>query len=176
MANHGKSVKLYYDHEVPGIEMPPDKFSFAPWKRAAIWDEHLKDGVHGYGSLCHVRLPGTQQPPGEAWNIVACQCTGALVMQQRELLRYVTRGQSALSPQGAALVASEMLGRQIAAEELDALDVRKLLACAHPSLLDPKIGSEAVAPPLSKREIREWGPLCTPGKRSQSHPKRTAWS
>jgi hypothetical protein len=55
-------------------------------------------------------------------------------MQPRELLRYVKRGQSALSAQRAARVASEMLGRRIAAEELDTLNVRKLLTHAHPFL------------------------------------------
>ena len=159
VANHGKSVKLYYDHKVPGIAMPEGEFSFAPWKRAGIWDDHLKDGVHGYGSLCHVRLPGTQQPAGDRWDIVACQCTGALVMQQREVVRYASRGESALSAQGVARIASEMLGREIGEQSLSALNVRELLAHAHPSLLDPKIGSDAVARPLSKREMREWSEL-----------------
>jgi len=159
VANHGKSVKLYYDHKVPGIAMPEGEFTFAPWKRAGIWDDHLKDGVHGYGSLCHVRLPGTQQPAGGRWDIVACQCTGALVMQQREVVRYASRGESALSAQGVARIASEMLGREIGEQSLSALKVRELLAHAHPSLLDPKIGSDAVARPLSKREMREWSEL-----------------
>jgi hypothetical protein len=139
--------------------MPEGEFTFAPWKRAGIWDDHLKDGVHGYGSLCHVRLPGTQQPAGDRWDIVACQCTGALVMQQREVVRYVSGGKSALSAQGVARIASEMLGREIGEQSLSALKVRELLAHAHPSLLDPKIGSDAVARPLSKREMREWSEL-----------------
>lgn len=159
VANHGKSVKLYYDHEVSGIAMPDGEFTFALVKRARIWDDYLKDGVHGYGTLCHVRLPGTQQRWGDVWDIVACQCTGALVMQQREVVRHVARCKSALNAQGAARSASEMLGREIAENALGALDLRELLAHAHPSLLDPKIGSDAVAATLSKREMREWGRL-----------------
>jgi hypothetical protein len=77
-------------------------------------------------------------------------------MQQRELLRHVARGSSALTPQGAARVASDMLGRRIAEDELGGLDVAELLANAHPSLLDRKIGSDAVAPPLSESELAEW--------------------
>src|SRR2546428_8138291 len=59
VANHGTTKALYYDHEVPGIPSESE-FTFAPWKRARIWDTDLKDGAYGYGSLCHVRLPGTQ--------------------------------------------------------------------------------------------------------------------
>jgi hypothetical protein len=157
--NHGTTVNLFYDHEVPGIEMTNTEFTFAPWKRARIWDGNLKDGVHGYGSLCHVRMLGTQLRSGDAWDIVGRQCTGALVMQQRELLRHVKCGESALSPQGAARVARDMLGREVADHGLCKLDIRELLANAHPSLLDPNIGSEAVAPPLSEQEMREWEQL-----------------
>jgi hypothetical protein len=160
MDNHGKSVRLYYDHEVPDIGMPDNEFTFAAWKRARIWDDYLKDGVHGYGSLCHVRLPGTQCQSGDVWDIVARQCTGVVVMQQREVVRHVERRQSALSPQGAARIASEMLGREVSEDGLVALDVQELLAHAHPSLLDPTIGSDAVAAPLSEREMSEWGRLC----------------
>lgn len=156
VANHGKTVELFYDHEVPGIPMPEHAFTFASWKRAHVWDSDLKDGVYGYGSLCHVRLQGTQPRPGDMWDVVSRQCTGALVMQQREALRHVERGESALSLQGAARVAGDMLGREVAEDELGDLDLRELLAHAHPSLLDPHIGSDAVAPPLSEREIREW--------------------
>ena len=156
--NHGKLVTLFYDHEVPGIEMP-DEFEFALRKRVEVWATDLKDGVHGYGSLCHVRLPGTGLRDAEAWNIVGRQCTGALVMQQRELVRHVKHGESALSPQGAARVASDMLGREIAADDVRALSVRDLLAHANPSLLDPKIGCDAVAPPLSEQKMQEWGRL-----------------
>src|SRR5262249_9713406 len=136
VANHGKTVELYYDHEVPGIAMP-ESFTFAPWKRADIWENDLRNGVPGYGGLCHVRLKGTELTPRNTWNVVSRQCTGALVMQQRELLRHVERGDSALTPQGAARVASDMLGTQVAEHELRDLDVRALLANAHPSLLDP---------------------------------------
>jgi hypothetical protein len=80
-------------------------------------------------------------------------------MQQREVVRYASRGESALSAQGVARIASEMLGREIGEQSLSALNVRELLAHAHPSLLDPKIGSDAVARPLSKREMREWSEL-----------------
>ena len=77
-------------------------------------------------------------------------------MQQRELLRHVERGESALTVRGAARVASDMLGREVAEHELGDLDVTELLKHAHPSLLDPKIGSDAVAPLLSERERHEW--------------------
>jgi hypothetical protein len=167
VANHGKSICLDYDHEVPNIEMP-EEFSFAPWKRARIWEEYLKDGVHGYGSLCHVRLPGTQHHADDTWDVVGCQCTGALVMQQRELLRFVERRKSALSAPGAARVAGDMLGREISQTEVGKLDVREVLAHAHPSMLDPRIGSKAVAPPLSQREIRDWA---SRGSRSKPLPR-----
>ena len=156
VANHGQTVELAYDHEVPGIPMSEGPYEFAPWKRACLWEDGLKDGVPGYGALCHVRLDGTQRKPGNIWDIVGRQCTGALVMQQREVLRHVERGESALSLQGAARVASDMLGREVSEDELGTLDLRELLRHAHPSLLDPGIGTDAVAPPLTDREIHEW--------------------
>jgi hypothetical protein len=166
VASHGKTVQLFYDHEAPGIPMPEGEFAFAPWKRARVWEIDLKDGLDGYGSLCHVRLAGTQQTPDHVWHVVSRQCTGALVMQQREVLRHVEHGQSALTRQGAARVASDMLGRQVAETELLNLDVRELLEHAHPSLLDPQIGSEAVASPISERELHEWSRLPDPDARA----------
>jgi hypothetical protein len=159
VANHGRTVELAYDHEVPGIPMPEGPYTFEPWNRACLWKEGLKDGVPGYGALCHVRLEGTQRKAGNVWDIVGRQCTGALVVQQRELLRHVERGDSALSVQGAARVASDMLAREVAEDEVGNLDLRELLRHAHPSLLDANIGSAAVAPPLTDREIREWEQL-----------------
>jgi hypothetical protein len=156
MANHGKTAQLFYDHEVPGIPSEAE-FTYAPWKRARIWDDDLKDGAcGGYGSLCHVRMAGTQLREGNAWDVVSRQCSGALVMQQRELLRHVERGASALTLQGAARVAADTLGRDVAEHEVRDLDLDEILACAHPSLLDPKIGSDAVAPPLSEQERARW--------------------
>jgi hypothetical protein len=152
-------VELLYDHEVPGIALPEGGYTYAPWKRVRVWNNDLRDGVDGYGNLCHVWLPGTQRGPGNIVDVVACQCTGALVMQQRELLRHVERGESALNVRGAARVAGDLLGREVAEHELGSLDIRELIRRAHPSLLDPKIGSDAVAPSLSKREIKEWGRL-----------------
>lgn len=157
VANHGRTAELFYDHEVPGIPMPEGGFSFAPWKRALVWETDLKHGGYGYGSLCHVRLQGTQLKPDDSWDVVARQCSGAVVMQQREVLRHVESGDSALTPHGAARIASDMLGREVAECELSDLDVRELLAHAHPSLLDAMIGSDAVAPPLSEHECHEWG-------------------
>ena len=154
-ANHGRTVELYYDHEVPGIPMP-ENFTFAPWKRADIWNNDLKHGVHGYGGLCHVRLQGTERTERETWNVVSRQCTGALVMQQRELLRHVQRGSSALTPTGAARVASDMLGLAVTEEDVAALDLTTLVAVAHPALLDPEIGCDSVAPALTEVEQREW--------------------
>jgi hypothetical protein len=155
-ANHDKTVELFYDHEVPGIAMP-ESFTFATWKRIDIWESGLRNGVHGYGGLCHVRLKGTDLTPRQTWNVVSCQCTGALVMQQRELLRHVEHGDSALTEQGAVRIASDMLGRQVSEDEVRDLDLRALLANAHPSLLDQNIGCDAVAPPLSEHEMNEWG-------------------
>ena len=103
--------------QVPGIPMTEGPYIFAPWKRACLWEDGLKDGVPGYGALCYVRLEGTQRKPGNVWDIVGRQCTGALVVQQREVLRHVERGESALSVQGAARVASDMLGREVAEHE-----------------------------------------------------------
>ena len=157
--NHGETVELLYDHEVPGIPMPENSFSFAPWKRAAVWENDLREGADGYGSLCHVRLQGTRLTTHSTWDVVSRQCAGALVMQQRELLRHVERGESALTAHGAARVAGDMLGREVAEHDLAELDVGELLERAHPSLLDAKIGSDAVAPLLSERELHDWGGL-----------------
>jgi hypothetical protein len=164
VANHGRTVELAYDHEVPDIPMPEGPYSFEPWKRACLWEDGLKDGVPGYGALCHVRLEGTQRQPGNVWDIVGRQCTGALVVQQREVLRQVERGESTLSVQGAARVASDMLGREVTEHQLGNLDLRELLRHAHPSLLDPGIGSDAAAPPLTEGEIQEWERLRGPVK------------
>jgi hypothetical protein len=154
-ANHDRTVTLYYDHEVPGIAMP-ESFTFAVWKRVDVWTNDLRHGQPGFGSLCHVRMKGTEQTPRDAWNVVSRQCTGALVMQQRELLRHVRSASSALSLQGAAHVASDMLGRPVTEPEVCKLDLASLLAHAHPSLLDPAIGCGAVAASPSEREIEQW--------------------
>ena len=153
--NHGTTVQLLYDHEVPGLPSQTE-FTYSPWKRSEIWDSNLKGGVCGYGSLCHVRLPGTQLRDRTAWDVVSRQCSGALVMQQREVLRHVERGESALTLAGAARVATDMLGREVAEDEVRTLDLGVLLAHAHPSLLDSAIGSDAVAPLLSEPEIERW--------------------
>ena len=58
---------------------------------------------------------------------------------------------------GAALVAGDMLGCDVTEAELPDLDIQDLADHSHPSLLDPAIGSEAVAPPLTERELCEWG-------------------
>ena len=152
-------MELAYDHEVPDIPMTEGPYVFASWKRASLWEDGLRDGVPGYGALCHVRLEGTQRKPGNVWDIVGRQCTGAFVVQQREVLRHVERGESALSAEGAARVASDMLGREVTEHELGNLDLRELLQHAHPALLDTNIGSDAVAPPLTDREIQEWKEL-----------------
>ena len=100
-ANHGKTIALYYDHEVPGIAMP-ETFTFAAWKRVDVWTNDLRHGEPGFGSLCHVRLKGTEQTSRDTWKVVSRQCTGALVVQQRELVRHVKSGKSALTLRGAA--------------------------------------------------------------------------
>lgn len=162
VANHGKTLEMFYDHEVPGI--PAETvFTYAAWKRARIWNDNLTDGVCGYGSLCHVRMRGTRMRRDQTWEVVSRQCVGALVMQQREVLRHVENCESALTLEGAARVAGDMLGRAVSAEDLAELDIRELFEHTHPSLLDLEIGSDAVAPPLSEREIREWKRLRDPG-------------
>jgi hypothetical protein len=66
VSNHDRTAKLWYDHEVPGIPMPEGSFTFDSWKRAEVWAGDLRDGLPGYGSLCHIRLQGTQQRSDEA--------------------------------------------------------------------------------------------------------------
>jgi hypothetical protein len=168
--NYGKSGPLEYDHEVPGIPMPED-FNFATWKRADIWKNDLCHGEPGYGGLCHVRLAGTKLTERGTWNIVSHQCTGALVMQQRELLRYVAHGKnSTLTDRGAARIASDMLGRKITENELAQLDSRELAAAAHPALLDAAIGCDAVAAPFTAEECATWTYL---GARAPELPPNT---
>jgi hypothetical protein len=157
VANEGRSTQLAYDHQVPGIPMPEGEYDFAPWRRGRVWEDDLTDGLLDYGSLCHVRMRGTARRLDGGWDVVSHQCTGALVMQQREVLRYVEGRRSALTLWGAARVAGDMLGRRVIEGELQDLDVGDLLEHAHPSLLDPAIGSDAVAPPLTERELYDWG-------------------
>ena len=157
-ANHDKTAVLYYDHEVAGIEMP-ENFSFATWKRADIWRNDLRSGRQDYGSLCHVRLKGTELTHSGTWKVISRQCTGALVMQQRELIRHVIHGESALTSEGAALVATDLLGVLVTEDDLPRLDVRDLLARTSPSLLDQTIQCEVVTPPLTEHEIFDWSLL-----------------
>lgn len=154
--NQGRSLTLWYDHEVPGIAMPEGEFEFAPWKRLEVWNADLRDGIAGYGSLCHVRLRGTCQRDDGTWEVVGRQCTGALVMQQRELLRHIEHGDSALSRHGAARVASEMLDRPVTDQQIGDIDCDRLLRKAHTALLDEHIGAPAVALPPTKDELAAW--------------------
>lgn len=156
-ANHGLVVELEYDHEVPGIPMSPGPYSFDPSKRVQIWENNLQDGICGYGNVCHVRLKGTHEREDGSWQ-VARQCVGALVMQQRELIRHLEHRSSALSRAGAARVASELLGRPVTEEQLDAVGVDEVKARAHLALVDDRIGCSEVASPLSDREVRAWQP------------------
>ena len=90
------------------------------------------------------------------WSVMQCQCAGSWVLQQRELLRHVEHGESGLTGEGAARVASDMLGREVDEHDVADLEVRELLEHASPSLLDSQIGSPHLAP-LSEQELREWG-------------------
>jgi hypothetical protein len=153
--NHGKLAKYAWDHEAEDVPTRPvvhytrDRF----WR----WWQHLRTGKYGGGigmDLCHVALKGTMFS-GARRRLVTRQCTGGLVIQQRELLRHVTRGESTLTLAGAALVAGAMLGREIAEHDVQGLDVDELLEHAHGSLLDPEIGS-MVHEPLTDREVEEW--------------------
>lgn len=155
-ANHGTPRSLYNDHEVAGVDMPGEPFDFAPWKRVELWNAELKEGAVGYSSLCHIRLKGTEKRADDSWQIVGRQCTGALVMQQRELLRFLVDGKSALSPAGAANIASAMLDRPVAVEELDELSRDELRGALHPALTDPEIGCIDVAAAIDATEIRRW--------------------
>lgn len=154
--NQGRSLKLRYDHEVPGIGMPDGDFEFAPWKRSEVWHGDLRDGVAGYGSLCHVRLQGTGQHEDGTWEVVGHQCTGALVMQQREVIRHVEHGQSALSRRGVARLASDMLDRSVTDEQIADIDRNEVLRRAHPALLDQDIGAPIVAPAPTEDERAAW--------------------
>ena len=93
-----------------------------------------------------------------------CECTGARVLLDRELLRFVQHGPdaSALTVEGAQRHATVMLGREtvstvdvLTESELEALDWRDLLAYASPALLDERIRYEDVEPP-SEQEQRDW--------------------
>ena len=80
-------------------------------------------------------------------------------MQQREVLRHVERGESALSLQGAARVASDMLAARWRSRSSATWIFGNCCGHAPPSLLDTQIGSNAIAPPLTDREIHEWAGL-----------------
>jgi hypothetical protein len=161
VSNHGKTIPFEYDHEVANV--PTDTHCHYTPERAALWWDHLKTGRYGdWRNLCHVMRKGTwdhmltNRLTGiTRWHMVACQCTGGLVLQQRELLRHVENGRSALTAEGAARVASDMLGREVGEHDVAVLDVSELLQHAHPALLDPQISSPHLAS-LSDRELRDW--------------------
>lgn len=155
-ANQGDSRKLYDDHEIAGVELPDEPFEFAAWKRATLWDAELKEGTVGYAALCHVRLPGTELRADDTWNIVGRQCVGALVMQQRELMRHLVDGRSLLTLIGLARVASGALNRSMPPEELALIDRAELRAALHPALLDSAIGCHAVAAGVDAAEALKW--------------------
>jgi hypothetical protein len=154
--NQGASRPLYNDHEAASIEVASEPFDFGTWRRSELWDAELRDATAGYASLCHVRLKGTERRSDDSWHIVGRQCTGALVMQQRELLRFLIGGASALSPAGAAGVASAALDRPVTVEDLPGIPRRELHRALHPRILDPAIGCDAVGPPVSLDELAEW--------------------
>jgi hypothetical protein len=101
-----------------------------------------------------VRLQGTERTERETWNVVSRQCTGAWCAAARTLAPRAAR-QQALTPAGAARVASDLLGLVVTEEEVAALDLTTLVAVAHPALLDPK-WLRLVAPALTEVEQREW--------------------
>lgn len=163
VANHDKTVPYVYDHEVLGIPYDPT-CKYTREKYEASWDA-LKHGQHGQRasaghvklvagqpSCCHIARRGTRELPlGGMYGrplaqLVANQCTGGLVVQQREVVRHVESGSSALTRAGAARVASDMLGRDVSGRELPRLDVGELLAHAHPALRDQQIGSPLLEP------------------------------
>lgn len=124
-------------------------------------DDGLRGGI---AMRCHIRRQDTPARPESILFprpacITACMCTSGLVLQQRELLRYISHGPTpaGLTAQGAARVAGFMLGRDVTVDDLSDVDVKELLERAHPALLDPAIGHEELAP-LSARELREWSP------------------
>jgi hypothetical protein len=173
VANLDLVTVFVYDHEVPNCPYDPGSYEMTSGRYEYLWD-HLKTGRYGdQRGLCHIARRGTWEHAridgftGKArWKLVACQCTGALVLQQRELLRHVEHGRSALTQEGAARVAADMLGREVAESEVAGLDprnlraqtvgVRELLEHAHPALLDAEIGSPLLAP-VSERELCVWG-------------------
>src|SRR4051794_4500272 len=92
VANHGKTMPYAYDHEVAGIPFDPE-CTYTPEKYRVAWSalRHGKPGTRptrgrtatGQPTLCHIARRGTEYP-----TLVACQCTGALVLQQREAIRH----------------------------------------------------------------------------------------
>jgi hypothetical protein len=172
VANWGTSPDFVYDHDVAGTPTG-NTCRYTDENYAGYWDS-LRTGSYDWANLCHVARRGTQRhhpwvSPGPSVTLddgrrvrvnqthVACQCTGSIVLLQRELLRHVECGASALTPAGAARIASDMLGRTVNEGDLAGLGVRELLERAHPLLLDPAIGAPQLAP-VSEREARDWAP------------------
>jgi hypothetical protein len=181
VASFGTAPAFEYDHEVIG--RPSDSTCrYSDETYAGYW-EMLRTGSYDWANLCHVARRGTRAhdpswSPGGTVPLadgrrvqvdqthVVCQCTGSYVLQQREVLRHVETGTSAMTPAGAARIAGEMLGRPVTEDELSSLDVRELLRGAHPALLNPDIGSPHLAP-LSADERGSWGS----GERAARFPK-----
>jgi hypothetical protein len=117
----------------------------------------LVDGAH---MACHIRREENLVGPAGIASLRVCECTGARVLLDRELLRYVQHGPeaSALNADGAGRHAAVILGRDtvLTGHDLDSLDWRDLIEHTSPALLDPRIRFEHVPPPCA-RERRDWG-------------------
>jgi hypothetical protein len=115
--------------------------------------------VDGAQMACHTRREEKLLGPAEIPVLRVFECTGARVLLDRELLRYVQQGPeaSALTCKGARRHAAVLLGRDelLSESELHGLDWRELVEHASPSLADPRIQFEGVAP-LSEQELRDW--------------------
>lgn len=164
--NFGQTVVCEDDHEIEGEWAGGNNVcegDAATYTK--MWDRGRNDSgaglKDGYPQLCHIQRRGSGEPTpdeqraGVDRRVVACQCASSVVLQQREAIRQVENGTSALSLTGAAAVAADMLGRRVFRWDLTRLDVGDLLAHAHPALFDDTIGSPLI-PALSAGEIARW--------------------
>ena len=76
-------------------------------------------------------------------------------MQQRELIRRVQRGRNALTPEGAARVASDRLGPEVQVSDLERLELDVLLSHAPRRGWTMQSAATRSLPPLVEHERRE---------------------
>lgn len=119
-------------------------------RRDQMWSEHPERGPgvgvrFGDEMLCHT---GAEAEDGTG---ITHECAGAIILCQRELIRYATHGIGRLHPfapsgltmQAAYTLAVRMIGRGVVGPE----DRDELILAAHPRIGDPAIGHDDLAPP-----------------------------